>query len=119
MPPSPESNWRVDMLSEKEFVALPQAEREEHRTTMLRKIELARALASEINRRGSLAIANDKPAEAAKYIQAMQRLAAANRGPNVTLLLNLIGESFARRAGAMQAEFDNTNSAKHGQSASR
>ncbi len=90
--------YRPFDITEPQFVALPQAEREALREKMLAGLVVLRKIARELDRRAREAAAAGDPERAAKLLEVMKRLGAANRGPEVTRLVDLVGQAIEKLA---------------------
>ena len=98
--------YRPFYLTEKEFIALPQAERDALSKKMLATAKTMRQLARELTRRALEASESGKSAESAEFLMAAKRLGSANRGPEVTLLIGLVGKAIETLADKRLAELD-------------
>lgn len=90
--------YRPFNISEEQFLGLPAAERDALREKMLTTLEVMRDLARELDRRAREARLVGESASAARHLLAMKRLGEANRGPELTLLVDLVGKAIAERA---------------------
>jgi len=98
------ASYRPFRISEQQFVALAPAEREALRDQMLTTLDSMRALARELDRRAREADRAGDFAGAAKHLDAMKRLGAANREPEVPQLVDLVGKAIMERADQVLSE---------------
>ncbi len=92
------SALRPIRLSEEDFVRLPATERDRLQEELLSTFGHARALAKEIDRRARDALAEGNRDRARKLLEGLKHLGAANVGPEVTKLAELVGEAMVRLA---------------------
>lgn len=97
MPPT-DASYRLFDLSERQFVALPEVERDQLQQRMLAKFKVVRAFARDLDRRANEALASDDLPMAEKLLLSMKRLGKANTGPEVAHLTNLVGKAIQKLA---------------------
>lgn len=99
-----DSALRAYDMSEREFISLPEAQREFLRMRMAERMSVMGAVGREAIGRGQAAAATGKLSEARRLLRAVKRLGAANRGPQVTLVADLVGQALEDRADIALAE---------------
>lgn len=97
---------RTFHITEQQFVELSQSEREALQKRMLETLGHLRSLARELQQRARQATADGHPGAAQELVEAMRRLAAANRGPQVCRLVDLFGQRIDKLADQALAEHD-------------
>jgi len=90
--------YRPLNFTEQEFLALPYREREGLREEMLEQLRVLREIASKLQDKAQEAADSGDLEGAAKFLKTMKRLGESNRGPEVTLLVDLVGKAIERRA---------------------
>jgi predicted aspartyl protease len=101
-----DAGYRLFDCSEQQFVSLPEAERDQLREKMLARIKVARAFARELDRRAKEALAaNDYPT-AERLLAGLKRWGAANTGPEVARLTDLVGKALEKLADDGLAKLD-------------
>lgn len=98
------SALRPYVMSERQFVTLPETQRESLRMRMAERMIVMRDVGREAIGRGQAAAATGKLSEARRLLRAVKRLGAANRGPQVTLVADLVGKALEDRADIALAE---------------
>jgi hypothetical protein len=106
--------YRPFNFTEKEFIALPQAERDALSEKMVATTEIMRQLARELTQRALMASKSGEFTKSAELLMSAKRLGAANQGPEVTLLLDLVGEAIETLADRRLAELDQHTSQSPG-----
>jgi hypothetical protein len=103
---SSDASYRFFNCSEKQFVALPEAERDQLLEKMLAKFKVVRKFARELDRRAKEALAaNDYPT-AERLLAGLKRWGAANTGPEVARLTDLVGKALEKLADDGLAKLD-------------
>lgn len=102
----PKTRLRPFDFPERDCVAMPRDEREALIARMLATLDRLREMVREMDRRAERAIGTGDAAIAARYVDTIRRLGEANRGPEVTLLVDLVGASFVKRASEKQSQLD-------------
>jgi len=101
---APASDYRPYQISEQEFVALP--DWQDRQAEMLRTQESLRELSRELYARAGQARKAGRRDEARVLLETLKRLGAANRGPDLTLLMNYLGEAMEKLADKGMAELN-------------
>ncbi len=101
---APPAAYRPFDLTERQFAELPQTDRDALREKMLARLDVLRELARELARRARQAAAQGHREEAERLLKVVKRLGAANRGPEVTLVVDLVGQAIERLADDELAE---------------
>jgi len=101
-----DASYRLFDCSEQQFVSLPEAERDQLREKMLARFKVVRAFARELDRRAKEALAaNDYP-RAERLLAGLKRWGAANTGPEVARLTDLVGKALETLADDGLAKLD-------------
>lgn len=104
--PDADSRCRLYHMTEAEFAALPLSEQQRTRDEMLSKQTSLRFIARELMLRGEENETHGLLNEPREYYVAAKRLGAANRGAEVTMLIDLVGKSIEERADEAIARLD-------------
>lgn len=96
----PIERLRLYNMSEKEFVALPQEKREPLGNEMFNTFETLRDIVREADRQAKDSMSKGDYSAAERIYEALGRLAAANSGPQMTLLANAVGRGIDKQAKA-------------------
>lgn len=96
----PIARLRLYHMSEKEFVALPQEKRVPLGNEMFNRFETLRDIVREADRQAGDSMSKGDYSAAERIYEALGRLAAANSGPQMTLLANAVGRGIEKRAKA-------------------
>ncbi len=97
--------YRPFDFTEAQFVALPPADRDSLRERMLTRIEVLRqGVVKEMEKRGREEIVAGRFDEAERTFLTMKQLGAANRSPDVTLLMGLVGKRIEEIADTGRAD---------------
>jgi hypothetical protein len=91
------ASYRLFDFSEEYFVSLPEAERDALQEKMLAKFRVLREFARELLRRAEAAVSAGDHATAERLLVNMKRLGAANTGPEVTLVADLVGRKIKEK----------------------
>ena len=94
----PPSVLRPVQLSEDQFIRLPRAERERLQEELLATFDQVRALAKEIERRAQDSLAREDRPRAKRLLEGLRQFGAANIGPEVTKLAELVGQAMVNLA---------------------
>lgn len=89
---------RLSELSEEQFVRVPTTRREVLKEEMLVDVEKFRAVLDEVERRAAAAADAGNIRVAEKLLRAMRYVAAANTGAQMTLLSDMVGRAYVKRA---------------------
>lgn len=85
-------------MTEAEFVALPIDEQQERKMEIVKDLETLREITRELARRSEAAAAAGDLASAEAHLRVNKRIGEANTGPDVMLIVNLLGEAITKRA---------------------
>jgi len=90
--------WRPYVLSEREFVALPEKERTRLQKEMIDRSATIRGLGKELHQRAVEAAQRGDSELAARLVGALGRFGQANQGDSVTKLMDLVGKALEELA---------------------
>jgi len=91
-------------LSEDQFKALSEAERQAKSTDMTSQIASLKQLAQAVVQAGRDAAAKGDAAQARKYFASLKQFGTALESPNCMLLVQLVGKAFVKMADAESAK---------------
>ena len=103
-------SYRPFNLTEKEFIALPQAERDALGEKMVVRLKIMRELARELGQRALKASMPGESTKSAELLMAAKRLGGANQGPEVTLVVDLVGQAIENLADRHLSQLDQQTS---------
>ncbi len=81
-------------------------EREAFKEHMMGRIAILRAMVHDLIDRFEAALGSNHSHAAKRYVEALRRLGAANRGSEVMLIIDMLGNAFEKRAAMMQESLD-------------
>lgn len=104
------ASYRPFDFSEEQFVSLPEAERDLMQEKILAKLKVLRKFARELDRRAKAALRTGDYTTAERLLVSMKRLGAANTGPEVTRVVELVGRAIESLADGELVQLDKSAS---------